>query len=385
MVAWPEELEALASTLFPGACLEKVQLLAPDGAAGADDGGALGYGKPLALTVRVPGGATRVLVFRTQRPDEHGLDRRADRADAAVLAYDVFGRIPGHVRALDVGFVGADGRLVSVRGAGEPYLVTEWADGTLYAEDLRRLARTGAATPLDLARSEALAAYLVRLHAERRPDRARWRRALRDLLCHGEGIFGISDAYPESVPGAPRDRLQAIEERCLAWRWKLRDRFDRLARTHGDFHPFNLVFRPRGPGDDGTRFTLLDASRGGEGDPADDVVALSVNYAFFALDRPGAWPDALGALWDRFWRTYLDGSGDRLVLEIAPPYLAWRALVLASPRIHPDLSAAGRDAILTIAERALDAGRLELELPGEILRARRDPPTASATSNSVVP
>jgi aminoglycoside phosphotransferase (APT) family kinase protein len=151
---------------------------------------------------------------------------------------------------VDVGAIAADGGLVSLRGAGEPYLVTEWAEGALYAEDLRRVAREGRATALDLARCDALADALARLHAERIADAPGWRRAVRDLLGHGEGIFGMVDGYPDGVPAAPPERLRAIEERCLAWRWRLRGRVHRLARTHGDFHPFNIVFRPPGAGGD---------------------------------------------------------------------------------------------------------------------------------------
>lgn len=351
-------LRALAATLFPGAALEAVEPLAAD-AAGGDAEKAFGYGEPLRATVRAPDGTRRRFVFRTQRADVFGHDRRADRVEAALLSHELFNAIPAHVRALDVGVALDGGRFLSLAGTGEPYLVTEWAEGALYAEDLRRLARGDAAAPLDLARAGALASYLAALHAEKLDDPAAWRRAVRDLVGHGEGIFGMVDGFSAGVAAAPAARLRAIEERCLAWRWRLRDRSARLARTHGDFHPFNIVFRPPAAGEDGSRFALLDASRGGKGDPADDVVALSVNYPFFALDHPGAWR-ALGPLWRRFWERYLSETGDAAVLESAPPYLAWRALVLASPRFYPRLSAAARDALLTLAERALDAGRLDL-------------------------
>ncbi len=239
-------LEALVRSVSPGAVLEKVEPLAPDAATatGTDEEKGLGYGRPLRLTLREPDGRRRFLVFRTQTANEFGHDRRADRVEGAVLAYDLFGRIPGHVRALDVGAIGEGGRLVSLRGTGEPYLVTDWAEGSLYADDLRRLAREGTAGSWDLARADALAAWLVRLHAHGVDDPPAWRRAVRDLLGHGEGIFGMVDGYPPDAPGAPPARLRAIEERCLAWRWRLRGRSHRLARTHGDFHPFNVVFAP---------------------------------------------------------------------------------------------------------------------------------------------
>jgi len=344
----PPGLASLVGELLPGAVLEHCEPLGPDVRAGATRK-AEGYGQPLRLTVREPGGGTRVLVFRTMAANEFGHDRRSDRAAGMLLSHDTFGLIPDHVRALDVGAIASDGRLVSLRAAGEVYLLTTWAEGALYAEDLRRIAREGTAEPLDLERCEALARWLAALHARRIADPAGWRRAVRDLLGHGEGIFGMVDAYPPGTPGAPPDRLRDIERRCLEWRWKLRAREGRLLRVHGDFHPFNIVFAA------GTRFTLLDASRGCQGDAADDVTALSVNYVFFGLSRPQSWARGLGPLWHRFWRSYLEASRDEALLEVAAPFLAWRALVVASPRFYPGMAPAAREALLGLAERALDA------------------------------
>jgi hypothetical protein len=354
----PEGLRVLVAALFPGASVERVVALGPDVEVDVDTEKGVGYGRPLRVTVVEPAGWRRELVFRTAVPNEFGHDRRADRAEEMLVAHDLFNETPDHVRSLDVGAIGPDGRLVSLRGTGEFYLVTEWAEGEPYAEDLRRIARERTARPLDLARCEALVRWLVRLHAGRLDDPPAWRRALRDLVGHGEGVFGIADAYPADVPGAPPDRLRRIEERCLAWRFRLRDRSGRLTRTHGDFHPFNVLFRSPEKGD-GTRFTLLDASRGGKGDAADDVVAMTVNYVFFALEHREAWPKGLGLLWRRFWEVYLAATGDREILETAPPYLAWRALVLASPRFYPRLGARAREAILHLAERALEGPRFD--------------------------
>jgi hypothetical protein len=344
-----EGLCRLAAALVPGGRLEAVEPLSPDDASAASastTAKAEGYGAPLRLTVAGAAGRRR-LVFRTMAPNPFGHDRRADRFDGLVLAYDGFPRLPDHVAALDVGAIGPDGAPISLRGAGEPYLVTEFAPGRPYADDLREVAGRGA-DPLDLARCDALIDWLVRLHAAPVEAPVAWRRAVRDLLGHGEGIFGIVDGYGDDVPAASPARLQALEARALAWRWRLRPLASRLRRTHGDFHPFNILFEA------GTAFVLLDASRGGLGDPADDLVALTINYPFFALDRPGAWR-GLGPLWHRAWRRYLEASGDGGLLSAVAPFLAWRSLVLACPRFYPGLPPRGRDALLGLAERALDA------------------------------
>jgi aminoglycoside phosphotransferase family enzyme len=153
----------------------------------------------------------------------------------------------------------------------------------------------------------------------------------------------------------------------VAWRWRLRARRGRARRIHGDFHPFNILV------DGDADLALLDASRGCAGDPADDVVCLAVNFVFFAVGHEAAWTGALGPLWHRFWRRYLEGSGDRELLEIAPVYLAWRCLVLVNPLWYPAVAAAHRRQILALAERALGAGRLELPWADEVMAAGATP------------
>jgi aminoglycoside phosphotransferase family enzyme len=75
--------------------------------------------------------------------------------------------------------------------------------------------------------------------------------------------------------------------------------------------------------------------------------------------HPSAWAEGIAPVWDAFWTTYLDGSGDRDVLEVIPPFFAWRALVVASPVWYPGIGPDARDALLRFAERALDAGRFD--------------------------
>ena len=234
--------------------------------------------------------------------------------------------------------------------------------GDVYAEDLRRIARSGECDARDLRRATNLGTYLASLH-EPLNDTVAWTRALRDLLGSGEGIFGIVDGYPSSAPGAPPERLRRIEEHCLRWRWRLRDHPPRLVRTHGDFHPFNILC----DGDD--ELAVLDASRGCKGAAADDLTALGINYIFFALPRRSSWGDGFAPLWRAFWGGYrrARGEGDlEQALRIAPPFFAWRALVVANPAWYPDVTVETRDAMLTLAEHALDADRLDLERVEEL-------------------
>jgi hypothetical protein len=355
-----DELAAAAARLCPGYRVVEVRRLAADAGTSDETHKSAGYGAPRRVRLRAADGRERALVFHVATADPFGHDRRADRAAAQLLAFDTFARIPRHVRALDVGAIDGGG-LVSLRDAGELYLVTEWADGTPYAEALRRIAAERRLADGDLARCQALARYLVELHRRRQERPLQYYRAARDLVGSGEGIFGMLDAYADDTPGAPPERLAAIERRCVDWRHRLRRHGARATTIHGDFHPFNIVF-------EGDEFTLLDASRGCIGDPADDVTAMAINYFFFALSTEGAWEGGLAQLWHSFWGTYLDGSGDRELLAVAAPFLAWRGLVVASPAFYPGLAAGARDRVLTLVERALDAERFDPAIADEVVR-----------------
>jgi aminoglycoside phosphotransferase (APT) family kinase protein len=347
-------IDELIASLIPGARVVEVTPLGADaGASAGATGKAAGYGLPQVIRVALPDGSSRNFVLRTASANDFGHDRRADRSEGMILAFDTFGRIPRHVQAVDVGSVLPDGRLLSMRAGGETYLLTTWAQGRIYASDLRAIAERGTLYDADLARCDALAHYLLELHRPRAERPALYRRAIRDLVGHGEGIYGVVDGYPRNTPAAWPARLHAIERACAEWRWRLRGKEKRLVTTHGDFHPFNVVF------DEGASFTLLDASRGGCGDRADDVTCMAVNYVFFALEHPSSWPHALGALWRRFWRTYLARCDDDELLAVCPPFFAWRALVVANPAFYPALPPAARDKLLRLAERGLEAGRFD--------------------------
>lgn len=343
-------LRDLIAELVPGVDSVRVSRFGRDDRTGAGEETekGFGYGEPLLITARTADGRTHRYVLHTAGADQFGHDRRSDRAQAMLLASDTYAQIPRHVTAVDVGAIVRGGRFQSLRDSQEFYLLTEYAPGALYADDLRRIAHERAISDRDRRCCDALADFLAGLHEQRIDDRVAYRRAIRDLVGHGEGIFGIIDGYPEHVPGASRERLRAIEDLCCEWRWRLRDHEYRLTRTHGDFHPFNILL-------DYDDIALLDASRGCLGDAADDVCCLAINYVFFALGEPGAWHGGLGDLWRRFWDRYLSRSGDEEVLEVAPPFFAWRGLVLANPTWYPAMSAEHRDALLGLVEDVLGA------------------------------
>ncbi len=352
-------LERYLVGLFRG----RVEILAlqplkavPD--AGVDPKG-FGYGVPFEVECLIDGAPRALVVSRTRPAQGFGHDYPADRAWQALYGHAAYNSFPRHARSLDVGFVRESGELVSAADAQEFFQLVEKAGGRLYWLDLDRMLE-GPAGALDTARAETLARFLAEAHAVRREEPTLYQRRIRELVAHGECLMGILDSYPHPYPLLPPAACEAIERAAVAWRWRLRDRSHRLARAHGDFHPWNILFR------EGTEFSLLDRSRGEWGEPADDVAALSVNYLFFGLRKsaprdPTAVAEPFLSLFLTFLNVYLKASGDREILEVLPPFFAFRALVIAHPRWYPALADDTRAALIRFARRMLEAAPFDPE------------------------
>ncbi|MBM4123463.1 MAG: aminoglycoside phosphotransferase family protein [Nitrospira sp.] len=317
-----------------------------------------GYGAPIRLTFRT-GRTLRRVVLETMSPGPFGHEHKADRAQALLWDFDSYGRLPQHVPALDVGAFTSAGALFSVAPAQEFFVLTDWAEGASYHADLERLSRTGRLQKGDKDRTRALAGYLAKIHRVKRREPDLYRRRLRELLGHGECIMGLTDSYPRRFGFITEDLLRSIEENCNRWRWALRHRAGRLAQVHGDFHPWNVLFRC------GTDFSVLDRSRGEWGEPADDVTAMTINYLFFSLCRWGRLQGPFEVLFREFWERYLAASRDRAVLECAAPFFAFRGLVIASPLWYPKLSLQVRRSLFNFIQNVLAEERFD---PAEVNR-----------------
>jgi hypothetical protein len=310
------------------------------------------------------GGEPRTFVLSRTRPVQgFGHDYPADRAWQALFAHQAYNTFPRHVRSVDVGIVRQSGELCSVADAREFFQLVEKAEGQLYWLDLDRLLSLPL-RPLDGERARALARFLAEAHAEKRDEPTLYERRIRELVGHGELLMGILDSYPHPYPLLPVAACEALEQAAVAWRWRLRGRVHRLARVHGDFHPWNLLFR------EGTDFSVLDRSRGEWGEPADDVSALGINYLFFGARKRGDAGQAgvaepfLG-LFRIFLDEYIRASGDRELLEVLPPFLAFRALVVAHPRWYPTLQPGTRATLLGFARAMMGPAPFDPDrLPG---------------------
>ena len=316
-----------------------------------------GYGKPFLLHILI-GGEERYLVLETIRPSQFGHERRSDRAAVLLWQYDAFNTLPKHVRAVDVGAFTKDGHLISLRNWEELFLLVEKADGILYHVDLDRIMEEKHLTELDKRRCLALSSYLAGIHAEKKDEPVLYVRHIRDLIGHGECIMGLIDSYPPGLDYAPDELLREVEHACVDWRWKLKRRTHRLSMIHGDFHPWNILFKPGS-----TEFVLLDRSRFDWGEPADDVAALTINYIFYSIRAYGRLEGPFKELFELFWQDYLARTGDEEVLEVIPPFYAWRGLVVASPIWYPTLPRDVREKLFNFIKNVLSVERFE---PGAI-------------------
>jgi hypothetical protein len=345
----PQALAAYLAAVH-GRAVSDVRVVPLGGGRQGDKG--YGYGIPLRVDYTFDG-APRRAVVETVRPGPFGHEHMADRAQSLLWAHGAFGRLPRHVASLDVGAVRASGELVPLGSAEELFMLAEFVDGSEYADDLLKLRSGQSVGPPEEARADALCDYLVSIHRVAGPDPGLYVRRIRELLGHGECIFGVADSYPQE------GMLREIEKKCVDWRWKLKRRTHRLRQVHGDFHPWNIMFR------EGTDFSVLDRSRGEWGDPADDVACLAMNYLFFSLQRAGRLEGGFERLWRRFWERYLERSGDRELLEVAAPFLAFRALVMANPLWYPALDAGVRRKLFSFIGNVLDAPAFDPALANE--------------------
>ena len=321
-----------------------------------------GYGRPLLVTYRL-GNEERQEVFHRLRRNAFGRERQDDLAAAIWLDYKTFNELPHHVRAVDMLALTKQGQLQSLQTAVDLLLVTAYQPGQLYADDLIRLRDEGSSQPLDEQRAEALARYLAKIHAVTKDAPNLWQRRLRDLVGHGEGIMGLTDSYPLDLAYISAPELQHIEQTANCWRWRLKPLAHRLCQVHGDFHPFNIIFNQD------MAFYVLDRSRGAWGEAADDVSCMTINYIFFSLQRAGRLARPFTQLHDHFWQTYLAARDDEEIATIIQPWLAWRALVLASPIWYPTLSDEIRRKLLTFASHVLNLDSYDYTLVNHYLEA----------------
>jgi hypothetical protein len=350
-----EHVRQYLSNVFHGP-VEVSRIVAMTGTVDSGQLKGFGYGVPYLIEFMV-GGSVRRVVLETVKPGGFGHDYFADRAGVLLMQHSTFNRLPRHVHSVDVGSFANDCEtLRSLGDCCEFFILTEFIDGTLYHSDLDKIKVTNTLGSLDEERCLALSDYLVGIHSVKKRDSPRlYVRYVRDLLGHGEEIFGLTDSYPAGLEYVDERFFIKLEKTCVEWRWRLKHMTHRLSQVHGDFHPWNVMFRQ------GIDFTVFDRSRGEWGEPADDVSAMTINYLFYSLQSFGEITGPFKSLFMLFWRNYLNKTGDREILKVIQPFYAWRSLVLASPLWYPQLPTKIRKKILRFATRVLDSENFDFE------------------------
>src|SRR5262249_27774292 len=99
-----------------------------------------GYGTPVQLDYDFNGSCRRA-VLHTVSAGPFGHEHMSDRAQMLLWDHSTFNRLPRHIQSLDVGAFRSDGRTISLGEIEEFFLLTEYAEGHCYVEDLTRMQR----------------------------------------------------------------------------------------------------------------------------------------------------------------------------------------------------------------------------------------------------
>ena len=311
---------------------------------------AYGYGVPILLEIEMDG-EKRSVVIESMAAGQFGHEHFSDRAQVMLWDYDTFNRLPRHAKAIGVGAFINDGGLISVGDTDEFFLLMDFIEGEGYFKDLERIKASGEITDLDIEKAKALSDYLAEVHKTKKDEPSLYIRKIRDTIGHGECIMGIADSYPEKFEFIDSRLLEKIEKKCIEWRWKIKPLTHRLSQVHGDFHPWNILFRKD------IDFTVLDRARGEWGEPADDVASITINYIFFSLQRYGRLEGSFERLFILFWENYLRKTDDDEILNVVQPFYAFRGLVIASPVWYPRLPLKVRKKVFRFIENILASKR----------------------------
>ncbi|MEK7864246.1 MAG: aminoglycoside phosphotransferase family protein, partial [Nitrospirota bacterium] len=294
----------------------------------------------------------------------------SDRAGIFLLDLDEFNNLPEHVKAIDVLAELEGGKIKSIGGGKEYYLLMEKAEGKHYFNDLVSFAHKERLDEIDIKKIKTMASYLAEIHSTKKESKTLYWRKLRDTVGHGECLMGVFDTYPDG--SLSYNEMSGIIKKSVDWIYKLKPKHKRLSQIHGDFHPGNIWFRTENSKfkiqnsklraiNSELDFVLLDRSRGPWGEPADDVTALAINYIFFSIKNyngiAGPYLEGLKL----FFGEYVRLSGDDEIYEVLAPFFAFRGAVVANPVFYPEVTPKQRKIIFRFVHSILDSERFNPE------------------------
>lgn len=315
------------------------------------------HGKGYKIEIEVKTGSKGVprrqwLVLREEKPFWFSHDYAADRAKSFLLQHHSAQSLPNHAKSFDV-LAKKNKNLVSVGACREFYQLVEGLTGRAYVYDLDEIKKRGYLTEQDRKRSLLLSDYLVYVHKHRYRGPKKLARSLharhtRDVIGDGEMLMGVLDTYPDKVSWINKKILSEIVVHAVRRREQIKDKYYRLCRIHGDFHPANIFFEKD------ESFKVTDASREVWGEPADDVTAIGINYVWYALQQRKEFEGPFAQLFYLFWNNYFRKMRNAETKEMVGLFFAFRAVVVAHPIFYPRQTADVRRALISFALRVLD-------------------------------
>lgn len=303
----------------------------------------------------------RRYVLKDLSPEGLGHDYPSDRAAVFLLANETYGKLPRHIKAIDVISMKEDGAIKSIGGGVDYFLLMEKAEGENYFNDLTEFSKKDSLDSRDIRKIKAMTLYLAEIHAVKKDSKTLYWRKLRDTIGHGECLMGVFDTYPDGI--LTYDEMAEIIKKSVDRNVRLKPKYRRLSQIHGDFHPGNIWFKAKeeDPLNAEIDFILLDRSRGPWGEPADDITALTINYIFFSIKHyaslKGPYLEGLRLFFER----YITLTGDDEIYGVVAPFFAFRGAVVANPVFYPELTSERRRLIFRFVNNVLDDNRFKIE------------------------
>src|SRR5438093_10454459 len=109
------------------------------------------------------------------------------------MRYECYMAFRLHIRSMDIGEFRRDGSAISAGDADEFFILTEYAEGRGYFEDLTRMRDDSRLSALDTVRADALCDYLVDIHRVEGSNPELYSRRIRELVGHSECINRFID------------------------------------------------------------------------------------------------------------------------------------------------------------------------------------------------
>jgi len=272
-------------------------------------------------------GEEKRYVLKTLHDKGFGHEYPSDRANVFIRALMDYNLLPKHVKAINVGSIQQDGKLLSIEKPKDFFIVMEEAKGKDYWKNLRRIRDEGVLKDEERKRVTALAKYLAEIHSIGYTGDNRdylYRRVARDFVGHGELTMGVIDTFPDKLEFVKRKELVEIVKKMIEWWDKIKDMAKRLTVIHGDFYCGNIWF-------DNDKLILLDRSRFRYGDPADDTTCFNTNIINYSVMTFGEFENPFKKLLELFYMEYFKRRDDPGMFKVSPFFFAFRALVC----IHP--------------------------------------------------